>query len=90
MYDIGIIEASYDMCNDPYLPYRCKETVAKPLAFACTLYKSCDIHEFNSRRNLPLRRNKLGNPIKPAIWNSYDTNVRIYGTEWIIRRLCRS
>ena len=86
MDDVGIFKTAHYMNDRVHLTDIRKELVAKPLALACSLHKTCDIHKFDRCRCYLLGMIKLTELYDSLIRNRNDTDIRIDGCKWIVCR----
>ena len=84
MHNVGIIKAAHYMNDRVHLTDICKELVTKPLALACSLHQTCDIHKFDRCRCYLLGMIKLTELYDSLIRNRNDSYVWIYCTERIV------
>jgi len=88
MDHIGILEAAYYMNNRIYFTDICQELVSKTFTLGSTLYKSCDIYEFNNSRCYFLGMIEISQKFQSLIRYCNYAHIRVDGTERIVRRFC--
>ena len=86
MDNVCILKAAHYVYDCIYLTDICKELVSKAFSFGCSLYKSCNIYEFNYSRCHFLRMIKVSEKLQSLIRHCNNTYIRVNGTERIVCR----
>ena len=84
MDDVRVLKAAYYVNDRIYFTDVCEELVSKSLTFGCSLYKTCDINEFNNCRSDLLGVIKISEKFQSLIRYSNNAHIRVDGTERIV------
>ena len=84
---IRILKTANHMNNGVTLPDVGKELVAQTFSLRGTLYKPRDIHKLHHGRRYLFRMIEIPQKLQPEIRNRNHTDIRVDGTERIIRHL---
>ena len=85
---IGIFKAADYMNDCIHLTDICKELISKTFSLGCSLYKSCNIYEFDHSRCHFFRMIKISQKLQSLIRHCNNTYIRVNGTERIVCRFC--
>jgi hypothetical protein len=88
MVDIGIVESSNYLEDRIDTPNMGEELVSESLPFRGSLDESCDIDEFDGRRDDLGSIDDRSNLLETFIIHIHDTYIGFYSTKWKIRCLC--
>ena len=85
--DIRIFKASDNVNDSIYLTDVRKKLVSKALSFGCTFYQTRNVNKFDNCRCYFFGLVEISKLLQTLVRNRYDTDIRIDGTERIVRAL---
>ena len=88
MHNVVVVETAQHVYNSICLADVSEELVAESLAFACTFYKTCNIHNVACGRHNASWMNYFGKFVETFIGNGYLSQLCIDCTEGEVCCLC--